>query len=381
MHLLLAFAGLASIASAGYYVLCVWSAIAFLKNRSNTSGSFTPPVSILKPLKGTDPEVYESFRSHCVQDYPEYEIIFGVSDTNDPAIAAVEKLKREFPERAIRVVYCGENLGANTKVSNLVQMLREARFEHLIVNDSDIRVESDYLRRVIAGLSDPANGMITCLYRGVASPTLGSRLEALGISTDFCAGVLAARQLEGGIHFGLGSTMAFRRSDLAAIGGFESIVDYLADDYELGRRIAGQGRKVQLSDVVVETFLPAYSLGGFLRHQLRWARGVRDSRRWGYVGLGVTFGVFWALLTVSLAAPNLWTWAVLASILVLRITVAVVVGRKLLGDHQVGSLIALIPVRDLIAFSVWLVSFVGHTVEWRGASFHLKNGKLVRLPE
>ena len=381
MHLLVAFAVLASLAGAGYYVLCLWSAIAFLKKLNSTSSSFNPPLSILKPLKGTDPEIYESFRSHCLQDYPEYEIVFGVSDTDDPAIAEVEKLKREFPQRSIRMVYCCENLGANTKVSNLAQMLREARFEHLIVNDSDIRVEHNYLRRVIAGLSDPTNGMITCLYRGVAQRTLGSRLEALGISTDFCAGVLAARQLEGGIRFGLGSTMAFRRSDLAAIGGFESIVDYLADDYELGRRIDEQGRKVHLSDVVVETFLPAYSLGGFLRHQLRWARGVRDSRRWGYVGLGVTFGLLWALLAVLLAPAALWTWGLLATVLFLRISVAVVVGRIVLGDRQVASMVALIPLRDLIAFGVWLASFLGHTVNWRGTSFHLKNGKLIRIQQ
>lgn len=381
MHFLLALAALGAIASGGYYVLCLWSAIAFLKKRNSTSGPFTPPVSILKPLKGTDPEIYESFRSHCLQDYPEYEIIFGVSDPNDPAIAEVEKLRQEFPQRAIRLVYCRENLGANTKVSNLVQMLREVHLEHLIVNDSDIRVEPDYLRRVIAGLSDPSNGMVTCLYRGVAGPTLGSHLEALGISTDFCAGVLAARQLEGGIRFGLGSTLALRRSDLAAIGGFESVVDYLADDYELGRRIAEQGRTVQLSDVVVETFLPAYSLGGFLRHQLRWARGVRDSRRWGYVGSGVTFGLLWALLAVLLAPAAPWAWGLLATVLILRIAVALVVGRGVLGDRQVASLLALIPLRDLIAFSVWLASFAGHTVDWRGTSFYLKNGKLVRIQE
>jgi ceramide glucosyltransferase len=384
MHLLLALrtlAALGAIASGGYYVLCLWSAIAFLKDRRETPPSFTPPVSILKPLKGTDPEIYESFRSHCLQNYPTYEIIFGVSDPNDPAIAAVERLQKEFPQCAIRLVDCRENLGNNTKVSNLIQMLREAQFEHLIVNDSDIRVQPDYLRRVISGLNNSSNGMITCLYRGVATPTLGSRLEALGISTDFCAGVLAARQLEGGVRFGLGSTMAFRRNDLAAIGGFESIVDYLADDYELGRRIAAQGRKVQLSDVVVETFLPNYSLSGFLHHQLRWARGVRDSRRWGYVGLGVTFGVFWALLTVLLSPVAAWAWVLFAAILVLRIAAAVVVGVKVLEDRHVIPLSALIPVRDLIAFSVWLVSFVGHTVHWRGTSFHLKNGKLIRLQE
>jgi ceramide glucosyltransferase len=381
MHILIAVrtvALLLALTGACYYVLCIWSAIRFLKERRSPSASFTPPVSILKPLKGTDPEMYSSFRSHCLQDYAEYEIIFGVSDPHDPAIPDVNRLQREFPNITIRLVNCRKNLGANTKVSNLAQMLPEARFEHLIVNDSDIRVQPDYLRRVISGLGDPENGMITCVYRGVAAPTLGSRLEALGISTDFCAGVLTAKQLEG-IHFGLGSTLAFRRSDLKAIGGFESIVDYLADDYELGRRIAEKGLKVQLSDEVVETFLPAYSMKDFLRHQLRWARGVRDSRRWGYVGLVLTFGMVWAALTLMLAKGDWWAWAVFALILLLRFAVAFTVGRLVLGDRRVIPLSLLIPLRDLIAFGIWAASFAGHTVDWRGSTFHLKDGKLSRI--
>ena len=238
--------------------------------------------------------MYESFRSHCLQDYPEYEIIFGVSDPADPAIELVERLKQEFPQRAIRLVICSRNLGTNTKVSNLAQMLTQAKYENILVNDSDIRVEPDYLRRVIAPLADNEIGLVTCLYRGIASPTLGSRLESIGISTDFAAGVLTARQLEGGIRFGLGSTLAFRRRDLEAIGGFEAFVDYLADDYEIGKRIAQRGLKVKLSEVVVETFLPAYTLRQFLDHQLRWGRAVRDSRRGGYLGLVLTFGLPWA---------------------------------------------------------------------------------------
>ncbi len=383
MHFILAlrtFALLGTVASAGYYLLCLWSAAGFLRQRGVPSASFTPPVSILKPLKGTDPEIYESFRSHCVQDYPEYEIIFGVSDPKDPAIREVERLQREFPQRAIRLVYCRENLGTNTKISNLVQMLREARYAHLIVNDSDIRVAPDYLRRVMSGLRDPAVGMVTCLYRGIAGPTVGSWLESIGISTDFCAGVLAAKQIEGGIRFGLGSTLAFRRSDLAAAGGFEGILDYLADDYELGKRIADRGLKVQLSEVVVETFLPAYSLADFIRHQLRWARSVRDSRRWGYVGLVLTFGIFWALLTLASANGALWAWALFFATLLLRFTVAIVVGRWVLEDSQVTVLMALIPLRDVIALAVWVMSFTGHTVDWRGSSFTLKDGKLARIP-
>src|SRR6266496_1835158 len=174
--------------SAIYYLVCLWSARAFLRGRQDRSVRPTqalPPVSILKPLKGTDPDIYESFRSHCVQDYPEYEIIFGVSEGDDPAIDSVLELQREFPEHAIRLVICPQRRGANVKVSNLEQMLGEARYQCLLVNDSDIRVERDYLRRVMAPLVDERAGMVTCLYRGVAALTFGSRMEALGISTDF----------------------------------------------------------------------------------------------------------------------------------------------------------------------------------------------------
>ncbi len=299
----------------------------------------------------------------------------------DPAIDSVKELRREFPDRRIQLVVSPNILGANVKVSNLAQMLAEARYDHLIVNDSDIRVAPDYLLRVTAPLTDLRVGMVTCLYRGVAATTLGSRLEGLGISTDFCACVLAARQLEGGIRFGLGSTLAFRRAELEKIGGFASFVDYLADDYELGKRIAGLGLDVKLSDVVVETYLPAYRLREFFAHQLRWARGVRDARAGGYLGLIFTFGLLWALLAVAASRASLWSWIALAFILFFRFALALVVGRSVLGDRQILKDAWLIPPRDLLAVVVWLVSLGGHTVTWRGDRFHLKNGKLSRIPQ
>jgi ceramide glucosyltransferase len=327
--------------------------------------------------------MYESLRSHCLQDFPEYEIIFGVSEPDDPAIPVIERLKLEFPRRAIRLMICARNLGANIKVSNLAQMLFEAKHEIILVNDSDIRVQPDYLRRVTAPLGDPQVGLVTCLYRGVPGRTLGSRLEALGISTDFSAGVLAARQLEGGIRFGLGSTLAFRRRDLDAIGGFEALVDYLADDYEIGRRIAERGLEVRLSDVVVETFLPAYTLREFIDHQLRWARTIRDSRRWGYLGLVLTFGIPWALLalvlSLSLGRGVLAAWLLLVGVSSLRVAVALLVGWSVLRDRQLLPLLPLLPLRDLVALLVWIASLAGHTVVWRGESFRLKNGRLVRI--
>jgi ceramide glucosyltransferase len=376
-------AALGVVSSSLYYLLCLWGAAAFLRERKAGEGArptpASPPVSILKPLKGTDPEIYESFRSHCLQDYPEYEIIFGVSDPNDPAIDSVKELQVEFPDRRIQLVVSEKILGANVKVSNLAQMLAEARYDHLIVNDSDIRVAPDYLRRVIAPLADLRVGMVTCLYRGVAGATLGSRLEGLGISTDFCASVLAARQLEGGIRFGLGSTLAFRRAELEKIGGFSSFVDYLADDYELGRRIAGLGLNVKLSDVVVETYLPSYRVREFFAHQLRWARGVRDARAGGYLGLVFTFGLLWALLAVAASRAALWSCAALGVTLFLRLAVAWVVGRGVLEDREILKYAWLIPLRDLLAVAIWIASLGGHTVTWRGDRFRLQDGKLTRL--
>ncbi len=365
-----------------YYLICNLSAAAFRRERrasESTRATNDPPVSILKPLKGADREMYESFRSHCLLDYPEYELIFGVSDPGDSAVDFVKQLQREFPDAAIRLVVCPEKLGANVKVSNLEQMLKAARYEHLLVNDSDIRVRPDYLRRVMAPFAHERVGMVTCLYRGVAARTLGSRLESLGISTDFIPGVLVARQLEGGLHFGLGSTLAFRQTDLVRIGGFRSIVDFLADDYELGRRIADLGLQVRLSHVVVETHLPAYDLRGFLAHQLRWARGVRDARAGGYVGLIATFGLMWGLLSVAFAPAAPWSWAALALTAVARLSVALVVGRSMLKDGEILRNLWLLPVRDLVAVAIWIASFLGHRVTWRGDRFELKDGRLIRL--
>ncbi len=381
------------ISSSLYYLLCLWSAAKFRREQETESPVHAkqarpdaepvvvmPPISILKPLKGSDPEMYECFRSHCRQDYPEYEIIFGVSDPNDTAVESVKKLQREFPRCAIHLVICQQILGSNVKVSNLAQMLNSARYDHFIVNDSDIRVAPDYLSRIIAPLAEPKVGLVTSLYRGIASATLGSRLEAIGISTDFCPGVLAARQIEGGIRFGLGSTLAFRRAELEKIGGFLSFVDYLADDYEVGKRIAALGFTVQLSDVVVETLLPAYSLRDFLAHQLRWARGVRDARSGGYFGMAFTFGVLWSLIAVIVSKGALWACVSLAVVLSLRLAVAIRVGRGVLRDPQALKDASLIPLRDLFAVGVWIASFAGHTVTWRGDRFLLKDGKLARMP-
>jgi ceramide glucosyltransferase len=360
----------------GFYLLCLFSARMFLRSRKSDIPVFAPGVSILKPLCGVDPEMYESFRSHCQLDYPEYEIIFGVNHSDDPAVEAVQRLMAEFPHQKIQLVVCPQALGNNRKVSNLVQMLSLARYDHILINDSDIHVNPEYLRRVMSPFVRPEVGMVTCPYRGIAANTLGSRLESIGISTEFIAGVLVARQIEHGIHFALGSTLAASRKALDAIGGLEPLVDYLADDFELGFRIANAGYEVVLADVVVETHLPAYNLRQFFDHQLRWARSTRDSRRMGYLGLMLTFGLPWAMIAVPLAYGAWWSWAVLGLAAILRAAVAVQVGSGVVQDRAVIKNLWLLPLRDMVAFAVWFASYADHTVQWRGEVFILENGKI-----
>jgi ceramide glucosyltransferase len=323
--------------------------------------------------------MYQALCSHCLQDYPKYEILFGISDANDPAIPVIEKLIHEFPECNIQMVRCEKQLGANGKVSTLAQLVPEAAHEVLFVNDSDIRVEPDYLRTVVTELRRPDTGLVTCLYRGTPAATLGSKLEAFGISTDFVPGVLAAREIEGGMRFGLGSTLAFRRSDLEAIGGFEAIADYLADDYELGRRIAERGRRVELSNSVVETHLPAYDLAGFFHHQVRWARTIRTARPAGYAGLLLTFTLPWATLTLALAPYAPWGWVLAAIALVARLASAGVSGILVLRDKQVLHLLWLLPLRDFLAVAVWITGWMERKIVWRGLTFHIRDGKLARI--
>ena len=368
---------LLTLCAIGYYLLVVWAARAFLR-RPRPPEDFTPPVTLLKPVRGDDPDAFAAFESHCRQDYPEYELIFGVWDPADPAIAAVERLKQEFPQRQIRLVVCAQSLGANRKLSNLVQMLPHARFHHLVVNDGDIRVPPDYLRKIMAPFAAPEVGMVTALYRAVPLPTLGSRLESIGISTDFIAGVLAARLLEGGVRFALGSTMAIRADVLNRIGGFQPLLDYLADDYELGKRTADAGFRVEIADTVVDTHLPPYSWTAFLEHQLRWWRGIRDSRRAGYVGLALTFGLPWAVFTLLASAGAVWAWLLLVAALLTRYAMAESVALSILHDPEYRRLSLLVPFRDLVALGIWLAGFAGHTVTWRGERFLLKDRKLYR---
>jgi ceramide glucosyltransferase len=355
----------------------VWKFFQLRRDEKPPSRTAMPPISILKPIKGYDPEAYESFRSHCLLDYPEYEIIFGLSHAKDAAAPLIEQLRREFPQRRIELVVCSQNLGMNPKTSKVLQMMPVARYDYLVINDGDIRVEKDYLQHLMRGFRSKQIGMVTCLYSASASHSIGSKLEALSISTDFAPGVLAARALEGGLHFGLGATIAVSRSMLDTIGGLESLVDYLAEDYVLGARVAQAGFKVEVSDQSVRTFLPAYTWAEFFRHQLRLARGIRDSRPWGYLGSGVTYVIPWALLTALVAGGAPWSLLLLALAVVMRFASAVTVAAGVLHDRQIWRDFWLLPLRDCVAAILWLVSFAGHSVTWRNTEYVLRDGKLL----
>ena len=381
-----------AVAGMGYYVAALLAAFVFLGRRRARAAGARPGVSILKSLKGLDPGMLEAFRTHCRQDYAgDFELLFGISSFDDPAAAAVRELQREFPERQIHLVECPQRLGTNGKVSTLIQLAPNARYEFLLINDSDITVGPHYLERVMAefqqqgpgdqrsNVADKPVGLVTALYRGRMHGTLGSRFESLGISTDFIPAVLLARWLEGGVRFGLGSTLAVSREALAAIGGLDALKDQLADDYQLGARVYAAGYAVALGREMVETSIPAYRWRGFVEHQLRWYRTVRDARPWGYAGMVFTFGLAWAALNVVASGISLLSLWLLAMVFFLRLALAMAVGTNVLYDRQVLENLWLLPLRDMIGWLVWLASFGGKTVEWRGETFRLHAGKLEKI--
>ena len=370
-----------AVAGLAYFFASMIAARLYLRTRRTPLPAFAPGVTILKSLKGIDPGMLDAFRSHCRQEYSgEFELLFGVSSFDDPAVAAVERLKQEFPHVAIKLIECPEQLGTNGKVSTLFQLAIHARYDYLLINDSDITVSPRYLERVMACFAQNEAqrpvGMVTALYRGRAHGTQGSLLEALGIATDFMPGVLLSRLIEGGLKYGLGSTLAVRSDALENSGGLLALVDELADDHQMGARIFKAGYSIALCPEVVETAVPAYKWRGFIDHQIRWARTVRDASPGGYLGLIFTHGLAWALLNIiasGLSPLSLWIFGMN---FFLRISQAMTVGAEVLGDHQVLPNLWLLPLRDLIQMGVWIAGFAGNTIVWRGETFLLKKGKL-----
>jgi ceramide glucosyltransferase len=359
-----------------YYVVAIFAALRFFRReRARPLSGFTPPVSILKPVRGTDFASRENFESFCQQDYSaDYEILFCVNDLSDSAVPLIRELAEKYPQRNMRILSNAPLLGSNRKVNNLVLLAREARFEHLVQSDGDVRVAPTYLREMLSPFADKGVGVASCFYRAVVKDNLGARLEAVGAASDFFAGALVADWTEG-ITFALGASVATTKTWLAAIGGYESLVDQLADDYELGNRIHKAGGKVLLSREAVWTMYPAQSARGFWQHQVRWARTVRLVRPSSFFGLLFTHGLPWAILAAALTHSVHY----LVAYLVLRLTMAWIVGVWGVRDEVLRRNLWLVPLRDAIYFIVWLAGFASSRVVWSGIEYAVRNGRMVAV--
>lgn len=362
-----------------YYALATVAALRFFgRGRGLDLPNFSPPVSLLKPVRGLDFGSHENFASFCRQEYPDYEILFAVNDDRDPAVPMIQKIIGEFPERRIRLLVGAERLGTNRKVNKLARLAREARHEALVLTDGDVRVGPKYLREVVAPLANPKIGAVTSFYRGIAEENVWAQLEAVGASSDFFAGVLMARWTEG-IHFALGASIATTKEWLGKMGGFEAIADTLADDYELGYRISKAGGEVVLSREAVWTMYPAQTFRSFWEHQVRWARTVRLCRPLSHVGLMFTQGLPWVLLA-SVVAPAAWiAMAYLLAYFVLRFSMAWIVGVWGVKDDVLRRKIWFVPLGDAVHFVIWLASFGSNRVKWGGVEYRIRAGKMVAI--
>jgi ceramide glucosyltransferase len=361
-----------------YYLIAIYSVGRFFSDttvRPNPKSGYTPPVTNLKPVRGLDPDAYENFASFCRQDYPEYEILF-CADQDDPAMPILEKLMKDFPERKIRVLDGAGRFAINDKVARLARMAAEARHETLVISDSDVRVAPDYLRTVVAPLADSDVGAVTCFYAHSDEHTFAQHVQTIGMISDFYAGILTARQLDG-VKFALGPTIATTRARINAFGGYEAIANQPGDDLLVGRLIAEQGCRVELLAYTVEAVADYNSMAELVQKRLRWMTVMRHMRPSGHLGLAFTQGLFWSLVAIAVQPTAAVACAFLASYAVLRLTMTWMIGSWGLKQKGLWKQMGLIPLWDALAFCIWIASFARRTVRWRGAKYYIRNGQLV----
>jgi ceramide glucosyltransferase len=362
-----------------YYAIALFSCSRFFlarRGRAEKPGGFAPPISNLKPVRGLDPDAYENFASFCRQDYPEYEILFCVGDTSDPVLPVLQRLVRDFPATNIRIVIGSGREATNDKVAKLARMVQEAAYEHLVISDSDVRVEPGYLRRLVAPLADPKVGAATCFYVPTDESSWVQRLQDVGMLSDFYPGILVAKQLDG-VKFTLGPTIATTRSMLRGFGGYEAIENRPADDLLVGRLIAEGGHEVVLLPYAISTVPDYQSLKELFYKRLRWITVMRHMRPWGHIGLIFTLGLPWALLAVALEPTTGIAAGYLGGYLVARALLTVLVGSFGLKQAGVWKKLALVPLWDALASLIWLVSFTRRSIRWRGQDYLIRDGELV----
>jgi ceramide glucosyltransferase len=364
-----------------YYGIALFSSIRFFRRRSPGKPSeqqFAPPVSNLKPIRGLDPDAYENLASFCRQDYPVYEIVFCVGDTEDPALPVIEKLIADFPQRPIRVLFGSGRSATNDKVAKLARLVAEARYEIVVMSDSDVRVPPDYLRTVVAPLADPKVGAVTCFYVHSHETTVVQDLQSIGMMSDFYAGILVAWQLDG-VKFALGPTIATSRARLAGFGGYSAIENRPGDDLLVGRLIADQGYQVDLLPYSVTTVADYQSLGDLFHKRLRWIVVMRHMRPWGHFGLIFTHGLPWCVAAAAITASLPITAGYFGTYLLLRTAMTWVIGAYGLKQSLPFKKMALIPLWDAMAFAIWVISFGRKSVRWRDNDYYIRDGILVPL--
>lgn len=366
-----------------YYLIALYSTWAYFHRALRTKArgaAFTPPVSNLKPIHGLDPGAYENFESFCRQDYPEYEIVFCVDGRDDPVLPVIDKLIRDFPDRQIRVLFGSGRVATNDKVAKLARMAGEAKYEVVVISDSDVRVRPDYLRSVVAPLADSKVGAVTCFYLPEDEPTFADRLQSMGMFSDFYAGILVAWQLDG-VKFALGPTIATTRTRLAEFGGYEALENRPADDLLVGRLIAEQGHEVELLRYSVLAVADYASMSDLIHKRLRWIVVMRHMRPWGHLGLLLTQGLPWSLAAIAVHPTMAVAGAYLGTYLALRCAMTWMIGTWGLKQPGLWKKMPAIPAWDALAFCIWLTSFARRSIRWRGSDYLLRDGLLVPVVE
>jgi ceramide glucosyltransferase len=363
-----------------YYLLVLYSSWRFFRRPVASvglkPGSYTPPVSNLKPIRGLDPEAYENFASFCRQDYPDYELIFCLGEKDTAVVPVLEKLVRDFPQRRIRVLFGSDSHAPNDKVSKLARLVNEAQHETLVISDSDVRVRPDYLRTVVAPLADPKVGAVTCFFVPTEVRTLRDSLQTIGMASDFYAWFLLARQLKG-MKAALGSTIATTRTRLAGFGGYRALENRPADDVLVGRLIAEQGYEVELLPYTILCVPDYQSMLELFHKRMRWVVIWRHLSPWSHSGLLFTQGLPWSLAAIAVHPSVGVALAYLGIYLGLRLTMTWLIGVRGLRDQTLWGKMWLLPVWDAMAFVIWLVGFGRSGFRWRGGEYYLRNGRLV----
>src|SRR5580704_3845154 len=360
-----------------YYLIAIYSSWRYFHQTAlPPDPDFTPPVSNLKPIKGLDPDAYKNLASFCRQDYPDYEIVFCIDADDAAVIDVLDRLKADFPERRIRVIYGSGRVATNDKVAKLERLVQEAAHEVVVISDSDVRVQPDYLRQITAPLRDKKVGAVTCFYTPTDISTFADHLQTAGMTSDFYPGVLVAWQLDG-IKFALGTTIATTRTNLAGFGGYAAIENQPADDLLVGRLIAGQGLEVVLLPYVIETVPDYASIKALFHKRLRWLVVMRHMRPSGHLGLLLTQGLPWSIAAVAVHPTAAVALAYLGTYYFLRVAMTWMVGIHGLKQPRFWKQMPLIPLWDAIAFCIWSFSFLRKSIRWRGADYYIREGKLV----